>query len=212
VDPATTAAAGAANPAMFLSAGTALGGDLLGYFGQQQTNAMNERMVQQQENFQLMMSNTAHQREVADLRAAGLNPILSANNSGASTTSGAIAPMSSPMQPLSQGISGSAKQLTDTMQAFANVDNSQAQAQNQRAQAKLAAANASVASKTASEKAPFAQMGEDASKVYGAFHDKMGVLLDKLGINSTNAGRTNWFFGSPNPQEVYHLQKSTGGN
>lgn len=48
-----------------------------------QAMAFNASEAQKVRDWQTMMSNTAHQREVKDLLAAGLNPILSANNGAA---------------------------------------------------------------------------------------------------------------------------------
>lgn len=58
----------------------------------EKNNAFNSAEAQKSRDYQTYMSNTSHQREVADLRSAGLNPILSGTGgAGASTPSGATA-------------------------------------------------------------------------------------------------------------------------
>ena len=74
-----------------IAGGASILGSLISAGSARAANETNIRLARENRDWQEYMSNTAHQREVQDLIAAGLNPILSVGQPGASTPSGAVA-------------------------------------------------------------------------------------------------------------------------
>lgn len=103
------AAGAAAGSAVFPGIGTIVGG-ALGGLGSLASGLFGQSSAREQMAFQERMSSTAHQREVEDLKKAGLNPVLSAG-AGASAPGGASATMPNPGSELGAAVASSARMM-----------------------------------------------------------------------------------------------------
>lgn len=132
--------------ASLLASGAIAGGSsglgaFLSYKGARDANARNTELSRDQMAFQERMSSTAHQREVQDLRAAGLNPILSAGG-GASTPAG-----SAPL--ITSELEGAAASARGMPMLRAELEAMQAQTAKTRQDTALSAVNTRIGEKNA---------------------------------------------------------------
>lgn len=129
----------------------------------------NQKEAQASRDWQKMMSDTSHQREVKDLKKAGLNPVLSVNQGAASyTTSSASGEAENPS-------SGVAQLAASEMSSMAGLKQSEIQA----AATKHAAATSAAAQKAAAQQAAAAQRYA-ADMAYRTQQEKNANELQKI--------------------------------
>ena len=131
--------------------GSSIGGSIIsGLFGQRgarKQNIASALEAQKSRDFQKMMSDTAHQRAMADLKKAGLNPILAAR-SPASSPGGAMASQFNE----AQSAMAAASQQAGINQQLQTIKSTKIRNELMAAQIPLANATANFWSKPSSQK------------------------------------------------------------
>ena len=110
---------------------------LLSNKGASDQNAANIAISQRQMDFQERMSSTAYQRSMADMRKAGLNPILAYKTGGASSPGGAGIPSVNEMTGLADQVGAATGKSLQAMLLKDQAKNTRQQTQKSRAETYL---------------------------------------------------------------------------